>query len=294
MAPFPSGWGAVKWCASADAPPPTTSQYIFAPRALACSYSSKISAHRRESSHARFVDRSLRTARDHHVGLAPADLVEGVDHAVVRRSAGRNDTVVGAHESVLHRDEAGRDVGDHAGNEERAKPRGVSSLGIARTFVEERFESSDTRTPNDARLLLVKLLHVEPCVLHGLRGGDEGVLGEEVVLAYLLAVEILGRVVILYFTSEFRFEFLRVEVRDGGGSADTFLDILDRVADRRDLLCVLVGDLNIESLLELHDELYGVERIRTEVVGEACFGYDFRLFDSQLVYDDLDDFLLNF
>ena len=32
-------------------------------------------------------------------------------------------------------------------------------------------------------------------------------------------------------------------------------DILDRVADRRDLLCVLVGDLNIESLLELHDEL---------------------------------------
>ena len=34
-------------------------------------------------------------------------------------------------------------------------------------------------------------------------------------------------------------------------------DILDRVADRRDLLCVLVGDLNIESLLELHDELYG-------------------------------------
>ena len=71
-------------------------------------------------------------------------------------------------------------------------------------------------------------------------------------------------------------------------------DILDRVADRRDLLCVLVGDLNIESLLELHDELYGVERIRTEVVGEACFGYDFRLFYSQLVYDDLDDFLLNF
>ena len=64
-------------------------------------------------------------------------------------------------------------------------------------------------------------------------------------------------------------------------------DILDRVADRRDLLCVLVGDLNIESLLELHDELYGVERIRTEVVGEACFGFDFRLFDSQLVYDDL-------
>ena len=144
---------------------------------------------------------------------------------MVRRSAGRNDTVVGAHESVLHRDEAGRDVGDHAGNEERAKPRGVSSLGIARTFVEERFESSDTRTPNDARLLLVELLHVEPSVLHGLRGGDEGVLGEEVVLAYLLAVEILGRVVILYFTSEFRFEFLRVEVRDGGGSADTFLEI---------------------------------------------------------------------
>ena len=71
-------------------------------------------------------------------------------------------------------------------------------------------------------------------------------------------------------------------------------DILDRVADRHDLLCVIVGDLNIEIILDIHDELYVVELIRTEVVGEACFGYDFRLFDSQLVYDDLDDFLLNF
>ena len=38
-----------------------------------------------------------------------------------------------------------------------------------------------------------------------------------------------------------------------------FLDIRDRVADGSDLFSVLIRDLDIESLLELHDQLYSVE-----------------------------------
>ena len=55
-------------------------------------------------------------------------------------------------------------------------------------------------------------------------------------------------------------------------------------------LGVLVRNLDVESLLELHDQLHGVERIRTQVVGEACSGHYLLLLDTQLVDDDLDNF----
>lgn len=44
------------------------------------------------------------------------------------------------------------------------------------------------------------------------------------------------------------------------------LDVVDGVANGSDLLSVLVGDLDIECLLELHDQLNGIERIGTQVV----------------------------
>ena len=69
-----------------------------------------------------------------------------------------------------------------------------------------------------------------------------------------------------------------------------FLDIRDRVADGSDLFSVLIRDLDIESLLELHDQLYSVERVCAQVVGEACFGDYLRLLDTQFVDDDLDNF----
>ena len=68
------------------------------------------------------------------------------------------------------------------------------------------------------------------------------------------------------------------------------LDVLDGVTYGSDLLSVLIRDLDIESLLELHDQLYGVELVCAQVVGEACFGYYLRLLDTQFVDDDLDNF----
>ena len=178
-----------------------------------------------ETADRRLVYGSLRTSGHHDVGLAVANGLHGGNHTVVRRCTGRNRTVVRAHESVFHRDEAGGNVGNHAGNEEGAKPRGSIPGGIAQTLVEERFESSDTRAPDYADLLLVDLLQVKARILYGLRSGDQSILREEVVLADLLAVEMLGRVVILHFTSEARLKFFSVEMSNGCGTAYALLQI---------------------------------------------------------------------
>ena len=194
--------------------------------------------HRIESPDSRLVHRSLRAAGNHHVGLAVANGIESGDHAVVRRCAGRNRTIVRAHEAVLHGDEACSDVGDHAGNKERAKPRGSIPSGIAQTLIEERFESSDTRAPDNTDLLLIDRLEIEGRILHGLRGRDQGILREKVVLADLLAVEILCRVVILYFTGKTCLKFFRIEMSNGRCTADSLLQIrkilLNTVAERVD------------------------------------------------------------
>src|SRR5215469_2711786 len=71
--------------------------------------------------------------------------------------------------------------------------------------------------------------------------------------------------------------------------ADLF-DIADRVADRLDLLGLFVWDIEIEFGLESHDELYLVERVRAEVIGDRCIHRHFVLFDAQL----FDDGLLHF
>src|SRR5688500_79905 len=65
------------------------------------------------------------------------------------------------------------------------------------------------------------------------------------------------------------------------------LDVVHGLADARDLLRVLVGDLDAELLLEGHDQLDGVEAVRAEVVHEGRVRRDELLLDSELVHDDL-------
>ena len=191
-----------------------------------------------ESADRRFVDRSLRTARNHNVGLAVADGLHGGGDAVVRRSASRHGAVVRSHEAILDGDETCCDVGNHAGNKKRAKPRGSIPCGPAQTFIEERFDSSDARTPDNAYLLLVDRLEIESRIFHGLCGRDQSVLREKVVFSNLLTVEILVRVVIFYFTSELGLKFFGIEMSNGCGSADSLLQI------RKILLYIITERVN--------------------------------------------------
>src|SRR5690348_10301300 len=71
------------------------------------------------------------------------------------------------------------------------------------------------------------------------------------------------------------------------------LDVADRILDGLDLLGFFVGDFEIEGLLEGHDELDPIERIGAEIVDKRCTGRDLALFHTELVHNDLLDFIFN-
>src|SRR5438105_9624881 len=68
-------------------------------------------------------------------------------------------------------------------------------------------------------------------------------------------------------------------------------DVVDSLPDGRDLLGVLVRDLDPELVLELHDQLDEVERVRVEVVLERCLFGDLILFDAELFRQNALDLL---
>ena len=64
-------------------------------------------------------------------------------------------------------------------------------------------------------------------------------------------------------------------------------DVVDRVFHGADLLRVLVGNLDVESFFEGHDQFDGVERVGAQVVHERGAGGDFAFVHSELLDDDL-------
>src|SRR5512135_445805 len=65
------------------------------------------------------------------------------------------------------------------------------------------------------------------------------------------------------------------------------VQILHRVADGAQLLRLLVGDVDVEFLLECHYQLDGVETVRAEVLHEARFGLELVTLDPELLDDDV-------
>ena len=72
-------------------------------------------------------------------------------------------------------------------------------------------------------------------------------------------------------------------------------DVVDRLADGRELAGVLVRDLEPELVLEVHDDLHQVERIGAEVLLERRVFRDLALVDTELLaqraFDLLEDLL---
>src|SRR5918993_4823815 len=71
-------------------------------------------------------------------------------------------------------------------------------------------------------------------------------------------------------------------------------DVVDGLSDGRDLLSVLVRDLDPELVLELHDQLDEIERVRVQILLEGGFLVDLALLDSELLRQDLLDPLEDF
>ena len=182
--------------------------------------------HRVEAANAGGIDRSFGAAGEHHVGLAEADEVEGVDDGVVGRCAGRNHTVVGTVVAIFHRDVTRRNVGNHLGNEEGVVFRALVLVeGIVSGFFLKGVEAADTGCDNytHAVFVNVRAFGLETGVLDCLTGRHEGILGVEVELTELAAVKVFVGIEALHLACELGLELGGVEVSDGAGPADTAL-----------------------------------------------------------------------
>src|SRR5947209_3228148 len=71
-------------------------------------------------------------------------------------------------------------------------------------------------------------------------------------------------------------------------------DVVDRLADSRDLLRILVRDLDPELILELHDQLDEVERVGVEIFLERRIVVDLGLVDTELLGQDFLDLFGDF
>src|SRR5574342_321229 len=74
---------------------------------------------------------------------------------------------------------------------------------------------------------------------------------------------------------------------------DLLVEVVHGVADGAELLGILVRDIDVEFLLERHDELDGVQAVRAEVLHEAGLAGELLALDAQLLDDDVLDLLFD-
>ena len=113
------------------------------------------------------------------------------------------------------------DVGNHLRNEVGAVAGTelLASACIVAHFLLKAVDTADAHTQHYADTILVGLLKVETGVLDCLSGCHHGILGVEVHLVGLLAVDILLGIEVFYFTCEVSLKLLGIEVGDGGCAA---------------------------------------------------------------------------
>src|SRR5581483_573970 len=70
-------------------------------------------------------------------------------------------------------------------------------------------------------------------------------------------------------------------------------DVVDGILHGADLFGILVGNFDVESLLEGHYQLHGIERIGAQIVHERGIGGHFAFVHAQLLHDDLLHFFVN-
>ena len=68
-------------------------------------------------------------------------------------------------------------------------------------------------------------------------------------------------------------------------------DEIDRLLDRGDLFSLVIRDFALELFFECHDQFYGVQGIRAQIVHEGGLILDVRFIHAQLFGDDLFDAL---
>src|SRR5688572_4654611 len=75
--------------------------------------------------------------------------------------------------------------------------------------------------------------------------------------------------------------------------SDLLVQVIHRIAHGAELLRVLVGDVDVELLLEGHDQLDGVQTVRAEVLHEARLAGQLLALHAKLLDDDVLDLLFD-
>src|SRR5918995_533163 len=70
-------------------------------------------------------------------------------------------------------------------------------------------------------------------------------------------------------------------------------DVVDRLADGREFARVVIGNLESELILEIHDDLDQIERVGAEILLERCLLGDLALLDAELLAQRTLDLLEN-
>ena len=70
-----------------------------------------------------------------------------------------------------------------------------------------------------------------------------------------------------------------------------WFEIRERITDGAKLLGILVGNVDVELLLELHHQLDDVEAVGAEVLDEAGLVGELLTLDAELLLDDVFDLL---
>src|ERR1044072_8708063 len=91
----------------------------------------------------------------------------------------------------------------------------------------------------------------------------------------------------------YRFSTLEACVPSRPSLCLVLIDVIVRIAHALNFLCVFVGNLDAEFFFETHHQLDRVERVGAEVIDKPGSGRDFVFVDTQLVNNDLLNFLLN-
>ena len=105
-------------------------------------------AHRGETADERLEDAGLRAARDHDVGVAPADDLARLTQSMAAGGARRDHREVGSGHPELDRDHAGPGIRDAHRDEERADPVRAAQR-VRGEPIRERADAAQTRPEDD-------------------------------------------------------------------------------------------------------------------------------------------------
>ena len=77
---------------------------------------------------------------------------------------------------------------------------------VVACFFLKGVKTADTGSEDNSHAVVVNALSVDAGIGNGLAGSHESILGIEVVLTHLFAVEMLGRIVVLHLTAKLGLE----------------------------------------------------------------------------------------